>query len=285
MNYELIQFPYTKTEAKPEPGNAPTPWEVWRHENIDAEDSAKICGENPWETAEELLARKSEPMPGPGRKPENAAMVRGRALRPLALAAYRALCGGGKGLKPRNLRRADIPWMIAHPDLFDPKTLKIAEVHCGRAALEKAVATGRLPKPYWAEAQHTLAVAGLKFLEVYLHNADADADADADAENDADKIKTGKVFKVWAEREYQAKMLSMEAKFREELLALKGQKTTFRPVMEAVMAAIAGQGPRVDYRQYRSVVPAYVLPDGGPTDTGKRILAPTTAPKGAGAGA
>jgi predicted phage-related endonuclease len=266
---QVIQFPFIEN------AEGPTPWELWLHNGINAEASATICGQNPWETTDDLLALKASETPV--RKPETEAMVQGRLKRPVALEAYRNAVGI-PGMHGANFQNKERPWMIAHPDLFDFKTLHIAEVHCGAAALDKAIRTGRLPRPYWAEAQHTLAVAGLKFLHVYLHGT---------------PTTPSKTFKVWANLKYQTDMIQAETAFYQKMQAERARAakaaqaaaesvkvttvttiTTALPsLIKAVQLAIAKQGPRVDKPTYKLVVPTYVNRNGKLTGAGEKLAA------------
>jgi predicted phage-related endonuclease len=238
-------------------------FELWIHNGISASDSAILMGENPWETYGQLLARKSELTPVS--KPVTAAMERGRALRPTALAAYRRLMRN-PNLKPACASSKIHTQLIAHIDLFDHKSLHAAEVHCGETALRKALGSGKLPKPYWAEAQHTLYVLGLKFLRVYIHGDQAGQESP--------------LSKVHASPTYQTKMVEAELAFLKAVGLARAQKQ--KEALRAkdllkTQAALKGTGPKVPEELYRQFVPYYVSSQGNLTSAGKTLLMPEAA--------
>lgn len=237
-------------------------WSAWKQARIDAADAAIITGENPWETKEELLARKSGKLGDP--KPETSAMIRGRTLRPIALAAYQASLAGSAGLKPRmaNLESEARPWQIALVDAFQASPYHLAEIRCGEAAYAKAKAGGRLPKPYWAEAQHTLAVTGSKKINFYFYSDQADEQAI--------------VIPAYRSEGFITDLIEAEISFYKEMQAAKAEearKTELRGLVETIQLAIKGEAPRVDKTTYRTIVPVYLNRAGTLTPAGAELLA------------
>lgn len=237
-------------------------WEIWRHEGIDAEDAATLSGENPWESPETLLARKAQLLPT--RKPVTEAMILGRENRPKALEAYRTAVGI-KTLRPANLELISDPRLIAHPDLLCFQPLHIAEVHSGESALKKAQAMGKIPKPYWAEAQHTLMVSGLKFLKVFFYSPNAKY--------------ASKTFTVSASEGFQKELRAEELRFlaniksKREEIAAKSRISQEAAALEATIAAIKGKGPKVPLETFRKFVPQFLTRKGEPTPAGQTLLA------------
>jgi putative phage-type endonuclease len=257
--FEILRFPFNNAST------TPSKWEMWRHLGIDAEDAATIIGHNPWETVEELLLRKSQIEPI--RKPATPAMVAGRANRPAALNAYRAL-SGIHNLEPASVQNIQNPWMIAHPDLM--RGYHIADVHCGESALEKAHKSGKLPKPYWAEAQHTLMVTGYHRMTVYLHNVDPKMAA--------------KSFEVHAHKAFQQELYQAESNFLAQMQTARAEALAASEAsnelleraqrLEATIQAITGTGPKVDLQTFREFVPKFLDRKGCPTEEGILLLRP-----------
>jgi hypothetical protein len=252
--YRILTFPFTKNPQ------GYSPWELWKHENIDAEDAATICGENPWENSTQILERKA--CPAPARKAENPAMARGRKLRPLAMEAYKKLAGIQE-LRPANLELKSDPRLIAHPDLFRNHPFHATEIHSGAGSLNHAIQYNRLPKPYWAEAQHTLMVCAMKFMHVFLYDEEG-ANHKKFTVNQAPGFQKDMASQCASFlKERDAQRAAAQSKQRANLQALK---------ILAAIKAIKGQGPRLPLELFRELVPSLVAHNGQPTPQGEKIL-------------
>jgi putative phage-type endonuclease len=252
-------------------------WKLWRDGGLTPEDTSALMGENPWETPEDLLARKTQE--SNPEKPATEAMLRAKEHRPVALEAYKAE-NPQYELTPLNIQNITNPWLIAHVDLFDLKNAHIVEVRCGENAYQKALDKAFPPKPYWAEAQHILALTGLKFITMYFHNGNPD--------------KKPFSIKIWRKEEYISRMLQEAKAFMEKLseirsshqksvenhsqqiteeflkakVALEQEKALARKVYEAVI----GKAPKVDKQTYQRYVPSHFDNKGRLTPLGQSLL-------------
>jgi putative phage-type endonuclease len=273
MNSKLHSFSIVRFADKPS-------WENWRRTGLTAEDTAILMGENPWHDKKELLERKCGILP-PQQEP-NQAMIQAKAHRPVALETYRQEHPDLRGIAPANLENNVRPWLRAHVDLFHARTLHIAEVRCGQRAWAAAKDSPFPGKPYWAEAQHILAVTGLKFLHIYHHTGEPN--------------QAPITLKVWRKDEYVSRMIGEAEKFLREIEETKATMdigvlgSTDRKAQEvlaaqeafaaqrkealAVYQALLGKAPRVDKETYRRYVPTHFTRSGKMTDLGKSLLLP-----------
>jgi putative phage-type endonuclease len=271
-NNSKIKFKLVSFENKEQ-------WKTWRDKGLTPEDTSALMGENPWESPEDLLIRKTQKNPEDGNKPVTQAMLKAKEHRPLALEAYRKEHPQYE-LSPLNIQNIANPWLIAHADLFDMKNAHIVEVRCGENAYEKALNKSFPPKPYWDEAQHILALTGLKFITLYFHNGNPD--------------KLPFTIKVWRKDEYITRMIKESKDFMskvsqvlnahsdaaenkpnnltEELVkaqrALEYEKLLARKVYEAVI----GKAAKVDKDTYQKYVPSHFDKKGRLTPLGQSLL-------------
>lgn len=139
-------------------------WLKWRKEGIGASDAAKIMGENPWESAEQLMREKIEMVL---HRETNAAMERGTALEPLARKAY--IAQTGKAVFPACLQHRQYSWMRASVDGISEKHDHVIEIKCGNSSYRDACG-GRVPDYYYAQLQHILQVTGLQQIDYWAFN-------------------------------------------------------------------------------------------------------------------
>lgn len=255
-------------------------WKTWRDAGLTPEDTTALMGENPWESPEDLLVRKTQE--AETQKPVTEAMLKAREHRPLALQAYKTENPQYEPT-PLNIQSISSPWLIAHVDLFDLKRAHIVEVRCGETAYEKALNKSFPPKPYWAEAQHILALTGLKFITMYFHNGNPE--------------KKPFSIKIWRKDEYVSRLLietkdfinkvselktkklenlptqpkemdSIAEEFLKAKNALEAEKQMARKVYEAVI----GKSHKVDKSTYQRYVPSHFDRQGRLTALGQSLL-------------
>lgn len=264
-------------------------WKNWRDGGLTPEDTSALMGENLWQSPQDLLEKKL--VQNKTDKPVTEAMLKAKEHRPLAIKAYKAE-HPNYNLTPLNLQNIAQPWLIAHVDLFDIKNAHIVEVRCGQTAYDRALNKSFPPKPYWAEAQHILALTGLKFITMYFHTENPD--------------KKPFSVKIWRKDEYIGRMLSEAETFinkvsnlnlnlnlrssqeyngnthyntannpdniAEEFLkakeALENEKQMARKVYEAVI----GKSLKVDKLTYQKYVPSHFDKKGRLTALGQSLL-------------
>lgn len=275
MNNTVSSIKTTSSKYKLISFNNKEEWRAWCDQNITPEDSAALMGENPWESPEDLLTRKTSVVSS--QKPITEAMIKGKEHRPLALEAYKQENPSFK-LSSANIQSTSMPCLIAHVDLFDTRASHIVEVRCGDAAYDKAVGKAFPPKPYWAEAQHILAITGLKYITLYFHNANEE--------------KKPFSIKVWRKDEYISRLGNECKTFITQMTEIKKikeiekqsheiQKAKEALEMEKEMArkvysAVIGKSPKVDKETFQRYVPSHFDRKGRLTPLGQSLLLKTS---------
>lgn len=242
-------------------------WKAWKNLGLTPEDTSALMGENPWESTEDLLKRKIQGFEGnQEEKPLTQAMLKGKEHRPLALEDYRKE-NPQYELSSVNIQNIANPWLLAHVDLFDLKSAHLVEVRCGEGAYDRTVNKSFPPKPYWAEAQHILAITGLKFITMYFHNGNPE--------------KKPFSLKIWRKDEYISRMINEAKSFMEklqahqrELEALKAKKAfeEEKEMARKVYQAVIGNSPKVDKLTYQKYVPSHFDKKGRLTPLGQSLL-------------
>lgn len=138
-------------------------WLEWRNQGVGASDAPAIMGENPWKSREQLLKEKLNGLSvGP-----NAAMVRGTALEPQARSRYEQL----KGIKVRPvcLQSTRFDWLRASIDGLAYDGSSVVEIKCGNSVYEHAASNRQVPKYYFGQLQHILAVTALSKIDFWCY--------------------------------------------------------------------------------------------------------------------
>lgn len=131
---------------------------------IGASDAPTIMRENPFRSAENLLAEKL----GAIRPPFlNHRMATGIALEPEARDVY---CREANlEMEPACVQSARYPWLRASLDGLAKDGSRVIEIKCGRSAYWRTVASGRPPGYYYGQLQHILAITGLPAIDFVCH--------------------------------------------------------------------------------------------------------------------
>ena len=131
-------------------------WHVLRKNKIGASMAPIIMGDSPYKTAyrlwEEMLGFAQSNIP-------NSAMQRGIDLEDIAREMFEARLG--ELFTPCVLQHDEYDWMIASLDGMSLDGKKIVEIKCGSKQEHEDVILGSIPKKYYAQIQHQLAVSGL----------------------------------------------------------------------------------------------------------------------------
>lgn len=139
-------------------------WLQWRHDGIGGSDAPKIMGENPWRNAASLLREKVAP---PRESFMNAAMKRGKELEPIALSRYAA--STGREMVPICVQSTRVGWLRASLDGIARDGSAGVEIKCGERAYEAVAKNGEVPRYYYGQVQHILAITGLPALDFFCH--------------------------------------------------------------------------------------------------------------------
>ncbi|WOF42866.1 YqaJ viral recombinase family protein [Sphingopyxis indica] len=143
-------------------GNAD--WLKWRAGGIGASDAPAIMRENPWKSPAALRHEKLRPH---GSRPVNAAMARGTALEPAARALY---CDRRKvEVSPRCIQSRARPWMRASLDGICAEHRILVEIKCGESAYRTASRHRAVPRYYYGQLQHALAVSGCDAIDFWCY--------------------------------------------------------------------------------------------------------------------
>ena len=139
-------------------------WRQWRTGGIGGSDAPTIMGENPWRSYDDLLINRRSPAAARSR-PMTPAMARGVALEPVARAAY---CKAkGIILAPLCAENIERPWMRCSLDGICLQTMQAVEIKCGQSAYRTAQRHRAVPRLYYGQLQHTMAVMGLSEMDFF----------------------------------------------------------------------------------------------------------------------
>lgn len=143
------------------------PWRAWRREGIGASDAPAIMGECPWKSAKYLLRQKC----GPAAEPrQNAAMARGTRLEPEARARYMA--STGNDVRPACLQSTRHAWLRASLDGVCLEHGIAVEIKCGDGVYRDTKKDQRVPRHYYGQLQHILAVTGYPAMDFWCYLPD-----------------------------------------------------------------------------------------------------------------
>jgi len=173
-------------------------WLEWRQRGIGGSDAPAVMGENRYRSRAALLRDKR----GPYREvPQNEAMRRGVELEPIARDAYAERIG--HPVAPLCLQSTRHEWLRASVDGICSERRVVVEIKCGRATHAETVRTGRVPRHYYGQLQHILAVTGFDAIDFWCWMPGA----------------TTLHLPVARDEDYLARLLAEEARFWEEVLA------------------------------------------------------------------
>lgn len=137
-------------------------WRAWRRDGIGASDAPTIMGECPWKSAGYLLREKCTPGAAPR---QNAAMVRGTRLEPEARARY--VESTGHAVRPACLQSVAYPWLRASLDGVCLERGIAVEIKCGDGVYRDTSRERRVPRHYYGQLQHILAVTGFARMDFW----------------------------------------------------------------------------------------------------------------------
>ncbi len=141
-----------------------TKWLEWRHGGIGASDAPTIMGENYFKSFQQLLKEKREP---PNEPHKNLAMIRGTQLEPVARKRY--ILKKGIDVSPVCLQSTQQNWLRASLDGFAINHKIVVEIKCGESAYKNSVKNQTVPKNYYGQVQHILAVTGFETLDFFCY--------------------------------------------------------------------------------------------------------------------
>lgn len=136
-------------------------WLRWRNQGVGASDAPVIMGENPWKSCEQLIKEKLNGL----RFSPNAAMARGATLEPEARSRYEHLVG--IKVRPVCLQSTLFNWLRASIDGLAFDGSSVVEIKCGNSIYEYAISKHQVPKYYFGQLQHILAVTGLSKIDFW----------------------------------------------------------------------------------------------------------------------
>ncbi|MBI1732168.1 MAG: YqaJ viral recombinase family protein [Gammaproteobacteria bacterium] len=139
-------------------------WRAWRREGVGASDAPAIMGECPWKSADYLLREKCTPGAAPR---QNAAMARGARLEPEARRRYMA--STGHTVAPACLQSRRHEWLRASADGICFLTDALVEIKCGDSVYRQTARDRRVPRHYYGQLQHLLAVTGFEMLDFWCY--------------------------------------------------------------------------------------------------------------------
>lgn len=170
-------------------------WYEMRRTHIGASDAPIIMGVSPYRTAYQLWMEKSGLLEG---QKETPGMKRGKDLENDALQEYERMVG--VMMAPCCVFSKDRPWMMATLDGYGEGPLgpSMVEIKCPNSADHHEAIAGRIPKKYYPQLQHQMAVTGLNWCHYFSYNGE-----------------DGVLVEVVRDAEYIAKLVVAEEAFYE----------------------------------------------------------------------
>ncbi|GAA4643078.1 hypothetical protein GCM10023115_10380 [Pontixanthobacter gangjinensis] len=143
-------------------------WREWRYGGVGASDAPAIMRENPWKSLAQLRAeREFGKRPASQTVRSSRAMARGVALEPEARAAYNRLTG--HSVFPLCLQSNAHEWMRCSLDGICLDTGTAVEIKCGTGSYNSTAKNQRVPRHYYGQLQHTLAVTGFAAMDFFCY--------------------------------------------------------------------------------------------------------------------
>jgi putative phage-type endonuclease len=177
-------------------------WLAWRRGGIGGSEAPAIMGENPWKSRARLLAEKV----GEPRYYSNAAMERGTALEPVARARYEAVLG--ITVEPACVQSTRLDWLRASLDGLAPDGSTVVEIKCGESVHRHALTKRTVPRYYYGQLQHILAVTELPHIDFFCY---------LPAQPEVH-------LRVQRDRAYIERLLEAEAAFWAEIVAMRAKR-------------------------------------------------------------
>ena len=136
-------------------------WLAWRRNGIGASDAPAIMGENRFKSRSRLL---NEKITNPKVR-LNDKMKEGTALEPEARKSFENQLG--VDVAPVCLESTIYPWFKASLDGLSGDGAVVVEIKCGESAYEHVNTHGTVPKYYYGQLQHILAITGLSTIHFW----------------------------------------------------------------------------------------------------------------------
>lgn len=139
-------------------------WHRWRAQGLGGSDAPTIMNDNNFQCPDELLAVKH------GRKVirETDAMRRGKEREPIARVKYQQMTG--IRCRPVCVVHDEFPWLRASLDGLSEDGQTVLEIKCPTSpGTHYQALANKVPRYYWAQVQHQLAVTGCPVLHFFTY--------------------------------------------------------------------------------------------------------------------
>ena len=141
-------------------------WLAWRHQGIGASEAPTVMGENPWQSPVDLLRAKRGPAPEPDTHDRiSAAMQFGTDMEPVARRAYERATG--HKVTPACLQSSRYTWLRASLDGISADGRRAVEIKCGKGVYHHTARTRTVPRYYYGQLQHIMAVTRLESVDFW----------------------------------------------------------------------------------------------------------------------
>ena len=176
-------------------------WLAWRRNGIGASDAPAIMGENPFKSRSRLINEKVKNL----KVRLNDKMKEGTELEPEARKSFENRLG--VYVTPVCLESTKFPWLKASLDGLSADGLVVVEIKCGKSAYEHVDKYGTVPKYYYGQLQHILAITGLSTIHFWNYR----------------RRRRPLRLAVKRDHEYIFRLLSAEEEVWNELINLPGE--------------------------------------------------------------
>ena len=140
-----------------------TKWLEWRRSGIGASD-AHVAMTSGFRTRQTLIKEKKGILT---RDYKSKAMEEGHQLEPEARALY--IKTTGNNVSPACIQSSRYDWLIASLDGISKDYSTVVEIKCGAHTYKTVQESGEIPRPYYSQVQHILAVTGLNSIDFWCY--------------------------------------------------------------------------------------------------------------------
>lgn len=157
MEHRLAMLPYRRVEQQ----QGSQEWHAWRRNGIGASDAPVIMGENRFKSRSSLFDEKIRNR----RVRLNDKMKEGTALEPEARKSFESELE--VDVPPVCLESTKYPWLKASLDGLSLDGTVVVEIKCGESSYDYVKKHGTVPRYYYGQLQHILAITGLPMIHFW----------------------------------------------------------------------------------------------------------------------
>jgi putative phage-type endonuclease len=229
-------------------------WHIWRKQGIGASEAPIAMGVSKWMTLNQLVDIKTGKAT---ERPSTIYMERGKRLEEPARELY--IKKIGLTVRPACLEAFGREWMRASLDGWSDKNQHVVEIKCPGEKDHTLALRGTVPKHYYPQLQHILAVTGFSEIDYWSYREDK-----------------GILLKVKRDEKYIQKLISIEEKIWQRITSAHHFKSDSNPKKSDPFYKEARKSPSskklINYSKTEITCPNPKCSSGLKASTGRDIL-------------